>query len=167
MDVVSISRRPNGMILAAYRDGRHGRTTITCDALYAEGIDLWPVAIRIRSFLDLCMICQTSSYKKNLFSTSWAWCSWGFLLLSELISMAQPTVCFSLAFQWVVVVLLRCLPEDRYRQQNASCKAVVLRLTLTTVIFQHLLHLLLNYLQIGQSLSCPSRLHYLFQEYIM
>ena len=59
---------------------------------------------------------------------------------------------FSPAFQWVGAVLLHCLLTDRCRQQTASCKAVVLRWTLTTVRCQLLLHLIPNCLQIGHPL---------------
>ena len=53
--------------LTAYYDGRHGRTMITCDTslLPIKVPDVqrgyWPVAIHIRSFCVLCMICQASS----------------------------------------------------------------------------------------------------------
>ena len=54
-------------MFAAYCDGRHGRTMTTCDAwrLTVKVPDVrrgyWPVAMHIRSFCVLCMICQASS----------------------------------------------------------------------------------------------------------
>ena len=47
---------------------------------------------------------------------------------------------FSPDFHWVVTVLLHCLPEDWYRQQTTSHKAVIFRWTPTTVRCQLLLH---------------------------
>ena len=58
---------------------------------------------------------------------------------------------FSPVFQWVVRVLLHCLPADQCRQQTASCKVVVLWWMLTTVGCHFLLHLLLHYLQSSHS----------------
>ena len=54
--------------LAVYRNSRHGRAMITCDAwrltIKVRNVQrgYWPVALLIHSFCVTCMICQASSY---------------------------------------------------------------------------------------------------------
>ena len=58
---------PCSMTFAAYCDGRHGRTMITCDTwqqltVRTDGqLGYWPVSICIRLFCVLNMMCQASS----------------------------------------------------------------------------------------------------------
>ena len=74
----------------------------------------------------------------------WRWRGFGFYRSWFPCPMQQL---FSPVFQRVVGGLLNCFPADRFRQQTASCKAIVPRWTQTTLGCHFLLHLLLHHPQ--------------------
>ena len=102
-------------------------------------LSIWPGPLQALLFSSICWY--------------WPWLEMlltRILLLSVPISMPYLAAVFS-SLSGEVGVLPRCLPTDRSRQQTASCKAIVLRWTLTTVGCRFRLHLLLRNLQRSRS----------------
>ena len=122
-------------------------------------------SLTFTSFIDVPSLLRVDHKYLNwstssAFYSSTLWCCWrGFCLWWFSYRIQQL---FSPVFQWTVWVLLHCHPADRCRQQTASCKAVALWFTLTTIGCQFLLHHMQSSRSVMDAKVSESILHYLF-----